>query len=89
MKSLSQLLVVISLVTYVTISVMRIAAIWVNFRAPMSIYRALPLYPLKERVYVCTGDEWHRFPSSFFLPSPAYRLGYLKQTFDGKASSTL
>ena len=33
--------------------------------------------------YVCVGDEWHRFPSSFFLPSPGYRLAFLKSGFTG------
>lgn len=32
---------------------------------------------------VCIGDEWHRFPSSFFLPGPAYRLQFVQSGFDG------
>jgi len=32
---------------------------------------------------VCVGDEWHRFPSSFFLPSHSYRLKFLDASFDG------
>ena len=32
---------------------------------------------------VCVGDEWHRFPSSFFFPSDAYRLQFLDASFDG------
>ena len=34
-------------------------------------------------VPVCVGGEWHRFPSSFFLPSPAYRLAFVQSSFGG------
>ena len=34
-------------------------------------------------VSVCVGDEWYRYPSSFFLPGPAYRLQFVKSSFDG------
>jgi alpha-1,2-mannosyltransferase len=40
--------------------------------------------PLEGNVsHVCVGDEWHRFPSSFFLPSPSYRLAFVKSGFHG------
>lgn len=32
---------------------------------------------------VCVGAEWHRFPSSFFLPSPHYRLAFIPSGFTG------
>eukprot|EP00250_Pteridium_aquilinum_P012965 c2104_g1_i1 orf=506-2251(-) len=32
---------------------------------------------------VCIGSEWHRFPSSFFLPSPAYKVQWLDDGFKG------
>jgi alpha-1,2-mannosyltransferase len=32
---------------------------------------------------VCTGAEWYRFPSSFFLPGPRYRLQFIKSGFTG------
>ena len=34
-------------------------------------------------VSVCVGEEWYRYPSSFFLPGPAYRLQFVKSGFDG------
>ena len=34
-------------------------------------------------VSVCVGGEWYRFPSSFFLPGPTYRLQFVKSSFDG------
>ena len=33
--------------------------------------------------HVCVGAEWHRFPSAFFLPSPAYRLAFIPSSFSG------
>ena len=34
--------------------------------------------------HVCLGDDsWHRFPSSFFLPSDSYRIKFLDGAFDG------
>lgn len=32
---------------------------------------------------VCVGSEWHRFPSSFFLPSPMYEVKWLDDGFRG------
>ena len=34
-------------------------------------------------VNVCIGSEWHRFPSSFFLPSPEYQVKWLDDGFRG------
>lgn len=42
-----------------------------------------PLAPGSNLSYVCLGDEWHRFPSSFHLPAPAYRLAFVKSGFRG------
>jgi len=33
--------------------------------------------------HVCVGDEWYRFPSSFWLPGPRYRLQFVKSGFSG------
>jgi hypothetical protein len=34
-------------------------------------------------VHVCVGAEWHRFPGSFFLPGPTYRLQFIQSGFTG------
>lgn len=34
-------------------------------------------------INVCVGQEWYRYPSSFLLPGPDYRLQFLKTGFDG------
>ena len=33
--------------------------------------------------HVCVGDEWYRFPSSFHLPGPQYRLQFVRSGFTG------
>lgn len=33
---------------------------------------------------VCVGKEWHRFTSSFFLPTPNFRIAFLKSEFTGQ-----
>ena len=33
---------------------------------------------------VCVGKEWHRFQSSFFLPSTNFKLAFLKSEFSGQ-----
>lgn len=53
----------------------------------MWIYRALPADAMpagnRSSVAVCVGAEWHRFPSSFFLPGPQYRVQFVKSGFSG------
>jgi hypothetical protein len=35
-------------------------------------------------VNVCVGKEWHRFPSSFFLPNNNWNLKFIKSEFNGQ-----
>jgi alpha-1,2-mannosyltransferase len=55
----------------------------------MTIYPSLPVPVVPQgagsnfTVGVCVGGEWYRFPSSFHLPSPAYRLHFVDSSFDG------
>jgi alpha-1,2-mannosyltransferase len=35
-------------------------------------------------VNVCVGKEWHRFPSSFYLPSPKWKLRFIRSEFKGQ-----
>jgi len=66
------------------ISAARTAAVIGNYDAPMKVYAKLP--PSSSHTpqqLVCVGAEWYRFPSSFYLPGPAYRLGFVKTAFSG------
>merc|ERR1719350_1032334 len=33
---------------------------------------------------VCVGKEWHRYPSSFFLPNNNWDLKYIRSEFTGQ-----
>jgi len=54
-----------------------------NYTAPAKIWGALPRLVKDGEATVCVGAEWHEYPSSFFLPGPQYRLGFLKTDFKG------
>jgi hypothetical protein len=46
--------------------------------------RPMPQVPASSPlVHVCVGAEWHRFPGSFFLPGPAYRVQFIQSGFTG------
>ena len=67
----------------------RVAALLTGYGAPARAYAlGLPVRAPGESIErdvenVCVGDEWHRFPSSFFLPLDSYRLKFLDASFDG------
>lgn len=66
-----------------------------SYAAPDHIYRALAeselglrashsaSYPVPGVVNVCVGKEWHRFGSSFALPSERFRVRWLRSGFGG------
>ena len=40
--------------------------------------------PIYSDVNVCVGKEWHRFPNSFYLPSPKWKLQFVRSEFKGQ-----
>lgn len=75
------------------ISTSRSMALYRNYTAPLAVYRDLFYHASSVPIptnndghmitYICTAGEWHRYPSSFFLP-PNHQLGYLKSSFHGQ-----
>jgi alpha-1,2-mannosyltransferase len=69
------------------LSAARTSALVGYYSAPMRLFAQLPaaaaVAPTGRLQTVCIGDEWHRFPSSFYLPGPQYRLGFVKTGFAG------
>ena len=65
------------------LSVERTAALLLYYGAPMRVFAQLPSVPAGRPLLVCMGDEWYRFPSSFYLPGPTYRLGFVQTGFKG------
>eukprot|EP00240_Pyramimonas_obovata_P002015 CAMPEP_0118946516 /NCGR_PEP_ID=MMETSP1169-20130426/44333_1 /TAXON_ID=36882 /ORGANISM="Pyramimonas obovata, Strain CCMP722" /LENGTH=505 /DNA_ID=CAMNT_0006892505 /DNA_START=323 /DNA_END=1840 /DNA_ORIENTATION=+ len=80
-------LVRIVLAGVVILSVMRTSALLLYYGGAGEIFRALPPLPATGATSgvakVCMGSDWYRFPSSFLLPSPEYRLGFLESDFGG------
>lgn len=70
-------------------SASRTVAVLTYYRAPMRVWRALAAAPLplmsveQPLLYVCTGAEWYRYPSSFFLPSSRHHLALVDSAFAG------
>lgn len=67
----------------------RVFALYRNYHASMDLmmefnrFKSTSEYR-QDRLYnVCIGKEWHRYPSSFFLPSLNFRLRFLKSEFSG------
>lgn len=59
-----------------------------GYSAPMKVLSYLPsptkgASALQKDTTVCIGSEWHRFPSSFFLPSPMHNVQWLDDGFKG------
>src|SRR5438045_1294394 len=45
---------------------------------------SLKYFPSSEKIYVCSGKEWYRFPSHFFFPSKKFQLGFIESGFNGQ-----
>jgi len=70
---------VLPLVTTALVSLSRVLAVVSGYSAPMEIYDGLSLNSTGN---LCLGKEWHRFPSSYFLPD-GVRAKFIKSAFDG------
>lgn len=71
-------------VAFVVLSVSRSASLVVNYRAPLVVWQQLSaVVPPSTEANVCVGQEWHRFPASFFLPNDRVHLRYIESGFHG------
>jgi alpha-1,2-mannosyltransferase len=65
----------------------RTLALTKYYTAPLSAFSALAQQAVPAATdataLVCTCGEWHRFPSTFYLP-PNYQLGFLPSSFKGQ-----
>lgn len=37
-----------------------------------------------DKINICVGKEWYRFPSNFFLPSSRFSLSFIQSNFTGQ-----
>ena len=73
-----------ALLSALFLSTARAASLVVNYSSPFVIYRLVSQQ--NARSTVCVGKEWHRFPSSFFLPGEgnSSRILFLESGFRGQ-----
>lgn len=85
-------LIVVLIGVFSVISISRGVALFKSFNAPFDVYMSLESVNDKliaaqnsEVVNLCVGKEWHRYPSSFFLPdAERWKLRYLRSEFGGQ-----
>jgi alpha-1,2-mannosyltransferase len=82
------LVVLGSLGVYVLLSCSRVASNVVNYGAPLRVYQHLQEHILpqhsSEPTNLCLLKEWYRFPASFFIPTNATRVQFVKSSFGGQ-----
>lgn len=86
----TQFIFVISIVVCSLLGFSRILTLYNGYHAPMDIFMELSGLqgtgdlPKRGSINVCVGKEWHRFPSSFFLPDDRFHLRFLQSEFKGQ-----
>ncbi|XP_039296136.1 alpha-1,2-mannosyltransferase ALG9 [Nilaparvata lugens] len=84
------LVIIPALVVVCLLGLMRIVVLYKGYHAPMDIFMELNKLAAEDVISedqplnICIGKEWHRFPSSFFLPSDNWNLRFLKSEFKGQ-----
>ena len=74
-------------IIYITLSVVRISALGAYYGAPMHLYKDVYNIP-EDGATICLGKEWHRFPSSFFVPEDA-TVRFVRSEFKGQLPQRL
>uniref|UniRef100_A0A1Q3G447 Mannosyltransferase n=1 Tax=Culex tarsalis TaxID=7177 RepID=A0A1Q3G447_CULTA len=67
-------------IMFVVLSLSRIFALYIHYRAPMEIATDLELGESEKNV--CIGKEWHRIPGNFFMPKN-YHVRFVQSNFNG------
>ena len=92
-----QYLLVLIVCGSAALSAMRAEAQRAYYAAPLQLYNDLSTAALGHGPYtlpparssdgirlVCVGNEWYRFPASFFLPDGKVRLRFIRDGFQGQ-----
>eukprot|EP01119_Soliformovum_irregulare_P000869 TRINITY_DN10637_c0_g1_i1.p1 TRINITY_DN10637_c0_g1~~TRINITY_DN10637_c0_g1_i1.p1 ORF type:complete len:558 (+),score=122.15 TRINITY_DN10637_c0_g1_i1:196-1869(+) len=80
------------LIVFVLLSLSRTISMVVNYGGPLHVYSHLYHTELRggsafgsdEKIRICVGKEWYRFPSNFFLPAENFELSFLESSFKGQ-----
>ncbi|CAH1104656.1 unnamed protein product [Psylliodes chrysocephalus] len=79
----------ISIIITSWLGISRVFSLYRNYHAPFDLMMELNRYPVdanipeRAQINVCFGKEWHRYPSSFFLPNNNWNIRFIKSEFDG------
>uniref|UniRef100_A0A6P7FU16 Mannosyltransferase n=1 Tax=Diabrotica virgifera virgifera TaxID=50390 RepID=A0A6P7FU16_DIAVI len=79
----------ISILLTSLLGISRILSLYRNYHASIDLMMELNKYPVEQKISeraqinVCYGKEWHRYPSSFFLPNVNWNIRFIKSEFDG------
>ncbi|XP_060516914.1 alpha-1,2-mannosyltransferase ALG9 [Cylas formicarius] len=80
---------VITIIVTSILGISRIFALYRNYHAPLDLMIDLNRYPLENNIpedfeiQICLGKDWHRYPSSFFLPNHNWNINFVKSEFNG------
>jgi len=76
----------ILLLVFGLLSASRITALYQHYHGSIDVWTSVAQLPAthQQPSTICVGKEWHRFPSSFFLPDNSYTLGFLQSEFRGQ-----
>ncbi|CAB3366704.1 Hypothetical predicted protein [Cloeon dipterum] len=75
---------------FTVLGLSRSFALYKGYHAPLDIYMELSKFGSQNEfgtsreINVCVGKEWHRFPSSFFLPNNRWNLRFIESEFKGQ-----
>ncbi|DAZ98957.1 TPA: hypothetical protein N0F65_000489 [Lagenidium giganteum] len=94
--AVTKLIVWGTLGSYAVLSASRVTSNTLNYSAPLRVYQHLSEHVLPNQLTargallgpnaaatVCISKEWYRFPTSFFIPSNATQVLFLKSSFSG------
>ncbi|XP_020231367.1 dol-P-Man:Man(6)GlcNAc(2)-PP-Dol alpha-1,2-mannosyltransferase [Cajanus cajan] len=54
-----------------------------GYSAPLEVYKILEHHHADNNSILCVGSEWHRFPSSFFIPDYVGQVRWIDDGFRG------
>uniref|UniRef100_K3WCF1 Mannosyltransferase n=1 Tax=Globisporangium ultimum (strain ATCC 200006 / CBS 805.95 / DAOM BR144) TaxID=431595 RepID=K3WCF1_GLOUD len=96
-RALAKCLVWSVLGGFALLSASRITSNVINYSAPLRVYNHLYEHELPNEarsalhgktsqplVNLCISKEWHRFPASFFIPTNATSVRFVKSAFSGQ-----
>jgi alpha-1,2-mannosyltransferase len=88
MERITNVIVAVLLFIIILMSISRIISMVKNYSSPIYLYRNFNDIQINNNqnnsIHICTGKEWYRFPSNFFLPSYKYKLSFIESSFDGQ-----